>query len=97
MPSQGPIKPTSIKLPLELHARVQHIAMVRKRSVHEVMIRAMETYVDREEKREAIRQECIKAHDEYMLTGLHVTGEEVDAWIDQLVDGNETEMPACHV
>ena len=97
MPSHAPIKPTSIKLPLELHARVQHIATVRKRSVHEVMIRAMETYVDREEKREAIRQECIKAHDEYMLTGLHVAGEEVDAWIDQLLDGDETEMPACHV
>lgn len=97
MPSQKPLKPTSIKLPLDLHARVQHIATVRKRSVHEVMIRAMEAYVDREEKREAIRQECIKAHDEYMLTGLHATGEEIDAWIDQLVEGNSTEPPACHV
>ncbi len=97
MPSQAPIKPTSIKLPLELHTRVQRIATVRKRSVHEVMIRAIEAYVDREEKRETIRQECIKAHDEYLLTGLHVTGEEVDAWIDQLVEGNQTEPPVCHV
>ncbi len=97
MTSQASIKPTSIKLPLDLHARVQRIAAVRKRSVHEVMIQAMEAYVDREEKRDAIRQECIKAHDEYVLTGLHVTGGEVDAWIDQLLEGNKTEMPACHV
>jgi predicted transcriptional regulator len=97
MTSQAPIKPTSIKLPLELHARVQRVAAVRKRSVHEVMIQAMEAYVEREEKREAIRQECIKVHDEYVLTGLHVTGDEVDAWIDQLLEGNTTEMPACHV
>jgi len=97
MTLQASIKPTSIKLSLELHARVQHIATIRKRSVHEVMIQAMEAYVDREEKREAIRQECIKAHDEYLLTGLHVTGDEVDVWIDQLLEGKQTAMPSCHV
>ncbi len=97
MPSPAPIKPTSIKLPLELHARVQNLAAIRSRSVHEIMLQALEAFVSREEKREAIRQECIKAHEEYVLTGLHVTGEEVDAWVDQLLEGKTPEIPACHV
>lgn len=53
-------------------------AAIRRRSVHEIMIQALERYVSREEKQEAIRQECIKAHDEYKLTGLHVADEEID-------------------
>lgn len=97
MPSRTSIKPTSIKLPQELHARMQNLAIIRSRSVHEIMLQALEIYVSREEKREAIRQECIKAHEEYLLTGQHVTGEEVDAWVDQLLEGKQTEIPACHV
>ena len=97
MSSPAPIKPTSIKVPQDLHARMQNLASIRKRSVHEIMIKALETYVSHEEKREAIRQECIKAHDEYVLTGLHVTSEEIDNWVDQLLDGKDTKIPTCHV
>lgn len=53
--------------------------------------------IEREEKREAIRQECIEAHGEYMRTGLHLTGEEVDGWVEQLLQGNTPALPKCHV
>lgn len=61
------------------------------------MIQALERYVSQEEKQEAIRQECIKAHDEYKLTGLHVADEEIDDGVDQLLDGKKMRVPACHV
>lgn len=37
-----------------------------------------------EEQRESLRQEARAAHEHFMLTGLHLTGEEVDGWLDEL-------------
>jgi predicted transcriptional regulator len=54
-------------------------------------------YVAREEKREAFRQDTLKAWVEFRTTGLHVTADEADAWLDQLEQGNDIEPPACHV
>lgn len=42
------------------------------------MLRDTESYVDREEQRGSLRQEARAAHEHFMLTGLHLTGEEVD-------------------
>jgi len=60
-------------------------------------LRVEDNFAERAEKREAIRLECVAAQEEYMRTGLHLTGEEVDAWIEQLLQGNEKETPNCHV
>ena len=40
------------------------------------MVDAISEYVEREEKREAFRQDGIRAWNEYQTTGLHVTFEE---------------------
>jgi predicted transcriptional regulator len=61
------------------------------------MVHAIESYVDREEKREALRQEARAAHEHYVLTGLHLTGEEAAAWLDELADGQDVEPPSCHI
>ena len=50
----------------------------------------------RKELREALRQEAKAAHDHYMQTGLHLTAEEVNAWIDELEAGNNVALPKCH-
>ena len=89
--------PASVKLSKELKDRVKNLAEARNQSAHAVMLQAIETYVDREEKREALRQEAKAAHEQYMLTGLHLTGEEVDAWLDALAEGSDVEPPKCHV
>ena len=97
MPAQTRSMPTSIKLPGELRDRLQHLAKVRQRTPHALMIQALETYVAREEQRESLRQEARAAHDEYLLTGLHVTAQEADAWLAELEAGNDVEPPKCHV
>ncbi len=61
------------------------------------MIQAIQSFVEREEKREAVRQECIAAHEHYKSTGLHLTQEEVEAWLLDLEAGNDVEPPACHI
>ena len=89
--------PASVKLPIELKERLKNLAEARKQSAHAVMLQAIESYVEREEKREAFRQEGIAAWEEYQRTGLHLTGEEVDTWLKELAKGKYVEPPKCHI
>ena len=88
---------TSIKLDGTLKERVQNLAEARRRSSHWIMREAIAQYVEREEKREAFKQEAIRAWEEYQQTGLHVTLEEADAWLAKLEAGENAEPPKCHV
>jgi predicted transcriptional regulator len=87
----------SVKLDLSTRARVENLAEARQRTAHWVMREAITQYVDREEKREAFRQDTIKAWEEYRSTGLHVRADEADAWLSQLEQSNDIEPPECHV
>jgi predicted transcriptional regulator len=88
---------TSLKLDAELKERVRRLAAARRRSAHWVMREAVEQYVGREEKREAVRQDALAAWNEFQATGLHVTQEEADAWLAKLESGEDAEAPDCHV
>jgi predicted transcriptional regulator len=87
---------TTIKLPLATRERIQNLAQARRRSPHALMLEAIESFVDREEKREAWRQEGLRAYEEYQLTGAHLTGDELDAWLARLEAGYDEDPPACH-
>ena len=87
----------SVRLPSALHERVVSLAGVRDRTPHALMLQAIETFVSREEKREAWRQEGIAAWEEYQRTGLHLTNEEVVGWMDKIIQGEKASMPKCHI
>jgi predicted transcriptional regulator len=88
--------PVAIKLDPEIKERVKRLAGVRHRSSHWLMREAIVQFVDREEKREAFRQEATRAWNEYQATGQHVTLEEADAWLAKLEAGQDVEPPECH-
>lgn len=44
------------------------------------------------EKREAFKQDTLRAWEEYQATGLHLTFDEVDQWLASW--GTENELPA---
>lgn len=87
---------TSIKLDDELKGRIQHLADARRRTSHWIMREAIAQYVEREEKREALRQDTLKAWDEFQATGLHATAEEVEKWLSSWGTENELPAPECH-
>lgn len=87
---------TSIKLDDELKGRVQHLADARRRTSQWIMREAIAQYVEREEKREALRQDTLKAWDEFQATGLHATAEEVEKWLSSWGTENELPAPECH-
>lgn len=88
---------TSIKLDDALKERVQHLAEARRRSAHWIMREAIVQYVEREERREAFKQDALRAWEEYRRTGRHLTLEEADAWLAKLEAGEDAEPPECHV
>ena len=84
---------TSIKLDDELKGRVQHLAEARRRTSHWIMREAIAQYVEREEKREAFKQDALRAWEDYQRTGQHLTPEEADAWLGKLEAGEDAELP----
>jgi predicted transcriptional regulator len=87
---------TSLKLDDATRERVRKLASARRRSAHWLMREAIEQYVEREEKRESFKQDALAAWQEYQSTGRHVTGEEAEAWLTRLEDGEDADIPACH-
>jgi predicted transcriptional regulator len=57
---------------------------------------AVEQYVEREEKREQVRQDALAAWADYQTTGLHVTAEEADVWLAKLAMSERAVVPKCH-
>jgi predicted transcriptional regulator len=83
---------TSIKLDDDMKGRVRQLAEARKRTSHWIMREAISQYVEREEKREALRLDTLRAWEEFRETGLHATAEEIDRWLESW--GSEDGLPA---
>jgi len=61
-----------------------------------MMKEAIMQYLEREETREALRQDTINAWKEYQNTGMHVGAEEVTAWLETWGEDDELPAPVCH-
>lgn len=87
---------TSVKLDDDMKGRVRHLAEARKRTSHWIIREAIAQYVEREEKRESLRLDTLKAWEEFQETGLHATPEEVDQWLESWGTDKELAAPECH-
>jgi predicted transcriptional regulator len=94
---QSATKPVSLKLDSNLKARLDAIAVARDRTPHWLMQDAIESYVEREERSAALMQEAEASYEHYVLTGLHVSGERMNDWLDQLAAGHDIDPPQCQV
>jgi len=86
---------TSLKLDAAVKGRLNRLAAARRRSPHWLMHEAVEQYLEREEKRERLRQDALAAWAEYQATGLHVSAREADAWLARLQAGRRAALPKC--
>jgi predicted transcriptional regulator len=86
-----------VKIDPLMKQRLQRLAKARHRTPHWVMREAIEQYVNREEKREALRQDVLQSWQEYEETSLHVTGDVAIAWLETWGTEGEKEAPQCHV
>lgn len=86
----------SLKLDNQLKLKIQHVADLKQRSAHWIMLEAIRHYVEREEARENFKQEALAAWAHYQETGLHLSGTETQHWLATWGTDNEQEMPECH-
>lgn len=86
----------SIKIDDELRVRVQQLADARRRSPHWIMRDAIEQYVAKEEARESFHREALASWAAFQETGLHLTGAEVDTWLESWGAPGESGQPKCH-
>lgn len=89
------MRPTSVKLDEATKERVSRLAAARDRTPHWMILEAIHQYVDREEKREALRTDALAAWAEYREPGLHVSAEVADGWLTALGAGEDLEVPEC--
>ena len=88
---------TSIKLDPNMKDRVQRVADSMRRTPHWVMKEAVEKYIADAERREAWERDSLEALKELDETGLHVTGDEVIAWLESWGTDDEKPAPECHL
>jgi predicted transcriptional regulator len=95
----GHLKQTAVAIKLDpiMRDRIKRLADARQRSSKWMIREAIAEFIDREEKREAFRQDALRAWQEYQETGLHVTAEDADGWLAKLADGVDAELPTSVV
>lgn len=87
---------TSVKIDDELKQRIRRLAESRQRSAHWLMREAIEEYVEREEAREAFKQEALASWQTFKESGRHLTGQEVRDWLGTWGSEEEKDAPECH-
>jgi predicted transcriptional regulator len=90
-------KPVSLKLDAALKARLDAIAVTRDRTPHWLMHSAIESFVEREERHAALMREAEASYEHYVLTGLHISEDRMNEWLDQLAAGQDIDPPECQV
>jgi len=89
--------PIPLKLDEEVKSRLIRVAKRRKQSLHAFMCDAVVRQLEEEERQDEFYMEAMKSWEHYKETGLHVTGDEVMAWLDSWGTDNELEPPKCHL
>ncbi len=88
---------TGLELDTETMQRVREIASAQHISPEAVIYRAIELYIEPEDERRRLDEHTRASWGEYQRTGLHLTGEEVEAWMDKIIAGEDAELPECHL
>ena len=86
----------SIKLDPADRERIALLASTKKRTAHYLMKEAIHEYIQREESRLNFIRAAEAASQEFKETGLHITHEELDSWMETWGTENEQPMPICH-
>ena len=87
---------SSIFLDREAEERMHRLA-VRKDQPSDSLVReAITQYLEREETREALHADALKAWEAFQDDGLHLGAGEAEAWLERLESGDDADPPACH-
>jgi predicted transcriptional regulator len=84
---------TTIRLPPKLRARLRSIAKETDRSVHSLILEAVEKHAAYEEQMRSLVKEALAADEEIDRTGEVYRAEDVHAWAERLAQGIASPRP----
>ncbi|MGH9343065.1 MAG: hypothetical protein ACRD19_04820 [Terriglobia bacterium] len=83
-------------VPAAVVARARSSGLSAEAFVEQLLGRLAAADAGQDRNRERLRNELAADWGHYSTTGLHLDGEEVDAWLRQLEEGRDAEPPALH-
>ncbi|MBN1928038.1 MAG: ribbon-helix-helix protein, CopG family [Chlorobiaceae bacterium] len=86
-------KTKGVKLDDTTNKRLEALARIRDRSPHWLMCRAIETYLDREERYEQEKREDMDRWERYQMTGVAVAHAKAAEWLENLAQGKVSACP----
>lgn len=89
------VKPVAIKINEDRKIHFNQPADSAKRAAQWKIPEDTKRFGDREEKREAFRQDRLQAWNAFRASGQHLTADQADAWMAQLEQGVDVDPPAC--
>ncbi len=89
-------KTLSVKLEPALSEKLATLAIMKRRAPHFLMREAISQYVERETIRQTAIEDAKKAWESYQQTGLHITLDEFDTWVNKLEADPSLAIPVCH-
>ncbi len=81
---------TGIKLDVRTRARLKALSRARDRSQHWLMKTAIESYLDREEEAERIKQDTLERWERYEMSGEQIDSTTIEAWLKTWGSKDET-------
>ena len=87
----------SIRIDTQTKERLSQIAHRQKRTSHALAAEALNVFIEQKEKEYLWNKSCIDSLNDFDETGLHVTQNEVDQWMDSWGTNNELPVPVCHI
>ena len=87
----------AIRLTPAEQEKIAHLAAVKQRKPHWIMKEALRQYMERETAKEQLRQQTLASWDDFVQTGLHVSEDEMNGWLDTWGSDHEVEPPKCRV
>lgn len=93
--SGSDIHSVTVQLSKEIHEQLDQLSESRGLKRDEIVKEALEWFLEQED---GANRAAVDAWNHYKETGLHVTNDEIGAWVAELEAGNDNaEPPACHV
>ena len=89
-------KLAAIRLTPAEQNQIAHLASIKQRKPHWILKEALRQYLAREAAVERLRQETLASWDEFARTGMHVSEDEMNVWLDTWGTEHEAEPPECH-
>lgn len=88
---------TALRLEPALKQRVEALAEAEHSTFSSVVRDALNMYLNQREAERAEIDEAMAAWRDFEETGLHVTGQEMSAWLRTWGSDKEDEAPECHL